>query len=108
MAYKNGKTYLTKKIAETRKAIRTKNIEALLWIILSECFEDLEANATPRYGKTMLTFVIQQLAVIENKKSFRGKTGAAIDATHTKAEDIINKWLAIKAGEDIEDEIADD
>lgn len=93
MAYKNGKTYLPRRHAAIRKLIKDKNIEGLLWIILQDCFEDLETQTTPRYGKTMLTFVIQQLAVIENKKSYRGKKSNEVANSTVKAEDIIAKWL---------------
>lgn len=99
MAYKNGKTYIPKKHAAIRKLIKEKNIEGLLWIILGECFEDMETKETPRYGKTMLTFVIQQLAVIENKKVYRGQKSNEVNNTSVRAEDIIAKWLG--SAEDI-------
>ena len=101
MTYKNGKTYLSKKHTTIRKNIKEKNVEGLLWIILSECFEDLDSNVTPRYGKTMLTFVIQQLAVIENKKIYRGVKSSEVNGTSVRSEDIIAKWIA---GADDEEE----
>lgn len=100
MTYKNGKTYLSKKHTAIRKNIKEKNVEGLLWIILSECFEDLESSVTPRYGKTMLTFVIQQLAVIENKKVYRGVKSSEVNSTSVRSEDIIAKWLAGAPGEE--------
>lgn len=104
MAYKNGKTYVSRRHSAIRKFIKDKNVEGLLWVILQDCFEDMEESKTPRYGKTMLTFVIQQLAVIENKKTYKGKTGSQIEGTSVRSEDIIKKWLSIREEDENEEE----
>ena len=89
MAYRNNKTYLTKREREIRKHLRDRNIEGLLWVILDDCFEDMESNNSARYGKSMLSFVIQQLAVMESK---RGKKGSGLANEETMS--VIDKWLS--------------
>ena len=97
MAYKNGKPYLTKREQEIRKYLKEKNIEGILWVILNDCFDDMEdSSKSPRHNKTLFSFVIQQLAIMENKKN--GKMKNVPDSADGKK--LIEKWLTIKEDEE--------
>ena len=44
----------------------------------------------------MLTFVIQQLAIIEGKKTYKGSSASRIEEPSGMTKNIIEKWLATR------------
>ncbi len=91
--YKGGKTYVTKRTKDLKKSLSSKDIESLLWIVLSDTFSDMEGGQPPRYGRTMLTFAIQQLSVMHGRRISKGWE----DKVDSPVADILSKWLAESA-----------
>ena len=87
MAYKNGKGHLTIRQKNIRKAVKTKNIQFLLWQLVQDCFEDLECDQEPRHGEQMMKFAIQQLALLESKS--KKPTDSASELKISK----LREWL---------------
>lgn len=98
MAYISGKTYLTKSQRAIREAIKKKDISIILWKIIEESFQDMEANVELRHGKDFMRFAIQQVAILEGKK---GKTFSPEDSLDFGE---LAEWAGVKEEEETEEE----
>jgi len=96
MAYKNGKTYQPKRTKDLKKALDSKDTETILWITLRDSLEDMEEAKEPRYGKTFLSFAIQQLATTHGRKISKGIVGGN-DEDKKKSNNLIEEWLKMDA-----------
>ena len=67
MTYKNGKAYLTKRDNELREAVKERNLNSILWVLLEDSLADMEAGVEPRYGLDMLKQSLQHLTSMQNK-----------------------------------------
>jgi hypothetical protein len=67
MAYKNGKAYMSKRDDELRNAVKERNLNSILWVLLEDSLEDMEAGKEPRYGLDMLKQALQHLTSMQNK-----------------------------------------
>ena len=97
MAYISGKTYLTKSQKAIREAIKKKDISIILWKIIEESFQDMEANVELRHGKDFMRFAIQQVAILEGKK---GKTFSPED--HLDFNELA-EWAGVSENKEEED-----
>jgi len=88
MAYKSGRTHLTKREKTIRESIKNKDIHKLLWLVVEDSFSDIECGKEPRHGKQMLTFAMQQIAILEAK----GKAHMKGDAENKIAQ--LKDWLS--------------
>jgi hypothetical protein len=85
MPYKGGLSYEDVRTKRIRKGLKNKDISSILWQMLQDCFEDINANKEPRYGKTAMTFCLAQLSQMESKKT-KG-------ISEEQKIDVISGWL---------------